>query len=240
MKRYLLATCLTLSLALIGQGAFAQGVTYSGDLLPGDSAISTGANASSPGVSAEVQMDFDMPDVVALAIFNTGGDVLSADGAPLLAGKYNAGLESDLVLNNIDDILNDIIKDGNEVDSSTNTDVLKIGGVAYSSTGSAVLTVTPLAAGGTTDLPTNSISVLFTNTAGDGTIDVAFNGSFTGAANTDFTGTSASITTGPVAMDNLDNRGTFLLYGDVIESSLTSADDIGLYQGSLTVTAVVN
>jgi hypothetical protein len=41
-------------------------------------------------------------------------------------------------------------------------------------------------------------------------------------------------------MDNADNRGTFLLYGDVIESSVTSADDVGVYLGSVTITAVTN
>lgn len=239
---------MTVGLALVGQMAFADtSVTMSGDITEGGgaatgAAISSGANASTPGVSGEIQLDFEMPDVIAMAIFQ-GGDVTTTQGAPLLAGRYSAPLDSDLSLTNVTDILNDIVKTGNEVDKTTgNTDILKIGGVVYSSTGSAILTVEPVDQGGTTDLPANSISVLFTNQDGDGSILVGFEGSFTdGTTPTAFTGADeTSITTGPVAMSNTDNRGTFLLYGDVLESSVTSADDVGTYEGTLTITTVIN
>jgi|694.fasta_scaffold01723_1 hypothetical protein len=229
------------SLSQLAQAA--PTVTMNGDIMEGGvaatgAAISSGANAASPGVSAEMDMEFEIPDVIALGIYQ-GGDITTTEGAPLLAGRYAAGLNSDLVLNNVTDILNDIILDGNTVDNGTNTDVLKIGGVVYSSTTSAVITAAPGTVGGTANLPTNSISVAFVN-GSVGAIDIAFNGSFTGAATSSFTGNSTSITTGPVTMDNADNRGTFLLYGDVIESSVTSADDVGVYLGSVTITAVTN
>ncbi len=241
-KQYVWVTFLMLSLLVTGPIAKASGVSYNGDLLPGDSTISSGGNATNLGVSAEVQMDFAMPEIVAIGVFNNGGDVASVDaGAPILAGKYDPSLETYLFLNHTETVLNDVIKDGNEVDANTNNgNVIKVGGVAYSSTGSAILTATPFIRGGSNNLPNNSISVMFVNTQGDGLIDVAFNGSFTGTGVFAFTGSAASISTGPAIMDNADNRGTFLLMGDVIESSVTSADDVGIYQGAITVSAIAN
>lgn len=248
LKRYLLAGCLAIGLGFIGQMAYsATNLTMSGDIEEGGgaatgAAISSGANASSPGVSAEVQLEMEMPDIIAMAIYQ-GGDVNTTQGAPLLAGRYAAGLNSNLSLTNVADILNDVVKGGNEIDKNTNTDVLKIGGVVYSSTGLATLTVEPVTQGGTTDLPANHISVEFTNVSGgDGSIIVGFEGTFTedGTTVTAFEGDETSITTGPVAMANTDNRGTFLLYGDVIESSLDTFDDIGTYEGTLTITTVLN
>ena len=219
-------------------------VTMNGDIEEGGAgatgaAVSSGTNASSPGVSAQMDMEYSVPDVIALGIYQ-GGDITTTQGAPLLAGRYSAGFNSHMSLTNVTDILNDIILGGNTVDNGANTEVLKIGGVAYSSTGGAVLTVAPGTVGGTTDLPADSISVAFVN-GSLGAIDIAFNGSFTdGTTPTAFAGDETSITTGPVTMDVVDNRGNFLLYGDVIESSVTSADDLGLYTGSLTITAIVN
>ncbi|MBO1063111.1 MAG: hypothetical protein HEQ14_19945 [Aphanizomenon flos-aquae CP01] len=176
-------------------------------------------------------------DVVAIGIYQ-GGDVTSTNGSPLLAGRYSSGLESHLSLSNINDILNDIIKGGNEVDRVTNSEIIKIGGVVYSSTDVAMITVTPGNIGGTANLPANSISVLFSGPGGS--VDIAFNGSFFGTGSPiDFIGSAGGITSGQVNM-NPDHKGTFLLYGDVIESSVSCADDVGSYSGSLTISAMTN
>jgi hypothetical protein len=176
-------------------------------------------------------------DVVAIGIYQ-GGDVTSTNGAPLLAGRYQAGLDSHLSMSNINDILNDIVKGGNQVDNGSNFEVIKIGGVVYSSTDVAMILVTPGNVGGTANLPANSVSVLFSGPGGS--VDIAFNGSFFGAGSpTPFIGSAGDITTGAVSL-NADHKGTFLLYGDVIEGSVTSADDVGTYSGSLTISAMTN
>ena len=224
-------------LALIGQGAFAAGIDYTGDITDTQHAQTTGADASTTGASATVEMDYEIPDVVAIGVY-TAGDITSTQGAPLLAGRFALGAgNSDMVVNNQDDVLNDIIKDANEVDSTTNSDYFKINGVVYSSTGAGTLTIEPGTVGGTASLPTNSISVSFTNQSGGaGAIDVAFNGSFIGGATAALEGTSASITNGTNTAMDTDNRGNFNLLGDVIEASVSNADDIGTYTGSMTIT----
>jgi hypothetical protein len=237
LKKSSLKFLFVATLALVAQGAFAEGVSYTGDITDSQHAQTTGADAGTTGASAEVTMDYEIPDVVAIGVY-TAGDITSTAGAPLLAGRFATGAgNSDLIINNQDDVLNDIVKAGNEVDSSTNTDYFKVNGVVYSSTGAGTLTLEPGTVGGTTDLPANSISVSFTNQSGGaGAIDVAFNGSFIGGATAALEGTSASLTNGTNTAMDTDNRGNFNLLGDVIESSVSNADDVGTYTGSMTIT----
>lgn len=247
LKKFSLKTLFVIGLAFIGHTAFASGVTYQGDITDSQHSQTTGEDAATTGASATIEMDYSIPEVVALGIY-TDGDINSTNGAPLLAGKYNwatsmaasvgyPSANSRLSITNQDDILNDIIKSGNEVDHQTNQESFIVAGVVYSSTGAGTLEIIPGTVGGTENLPLGSTSVAFTNqSGGSGSIDVAFNGVFWGNANGFMVGTANSLTNGPnTAMDST-NRANFLLLGDVIESSVNNQDDSGTYTGSFTVT----
>ena len=77
----------------------------------------------------------------------------------------------------------------------------------------------------------------FTNQSGGaGAIDVAFSGDFTGELTDYLESDTYSLLNGPNTQMDTDNRANFNLVGDVIEGSVSNADDIGTYTGSMTIT----
>ena len=175
-------------------------------------------------------------ETIALGIY-TNGDITSVQGSGLLSGRFNLGDgNSNLVLNNLNDVLNDIVKSGNEIDALTNSQILKVNGVVYSSVGTINLSISPISVGSTNFLPSNSISVKFTNISGLGEIDIAFNGNFFGLTNAPLQGSASIITNTTNISSAIDRKANFNLKGDVIEHSVSNVDDVGIYQGGITIT----
>lgn len=226
-----------LSLGLIGSltADAATDVSYTGDTTDTQHAQSLGANASSPGAYADVTMDYTMPDVVALGVY-TNGEITSTEGAPLLAGKFSQN--SDLSITNESVILNDIVTSSNVVDAGNDSEVLRIYGVVYSSSGAGTVTVEPLSEGtSAAALPTNSVNAQFDNQTNSGSFDVAFSGWFQGIGIVEqLLGNSSFLTnSGNTTMD-ASNQGTFAIEGDIQEDTVTNADDTGVYEGGVRVT----
>lgn len=208
-------------------------VTYTGDTSDSQHAQSLGANASSPGAYADVTMDYTIPDIVALAIY-TNGDITSAEGAPLLSGRFTQN--SSLSVSDESIILEDLVLTENVTDPLITR--MNVRGVAYSSTGSINLTVEPLVEGTSTPLINGrEIIVQFDNQTNSGSIDVAFNGSYvTTSGGSALMGTSSSISN-TISQGTYDNnQAEFRIFGDVLEPTVTAEDDTGVYEGGVRIT----
>lgn len=171
-------------------------------------------------------------NTVALGIY-TNGEINNT----LLNGRFGfAEGNSNLSLKNRNDVLNDIVKGGNEVDAQTNSQILKVNGVAYSSTGTISLSISPINVGSIDFLPNNSISVKFINISGSGEIDIAFNGNFTGLLSSTLKGGANEISNIGNITTSLSKKANFNLKGDVIEASVSTQDDVGTYEGGINIT----
>ncbi len=227
--------CLSIGLAVYSDPS----INYSGDSNDSQYAQTTGSDAGTTGASSQVNMEYVIPSGIAIGIF-TNGDIETQSGAPILKGRYSAGIKrrdsSHFAITNKNDILNDLIKHGNEDDETSNTETINVNGVVYSSTGLGLLRVEPIVPGGISNIPNNALSVRFTNQTNSGSIDVAFKGMFEGQSLAAMVGTPSAITNEGNTIMDTDNRGNFSLTGDVIEETLDPSDDIGNYRGELKVT----
>lgn len=235
-KNFFLSALICLS---VGLTAYSDpSIDYSGNFTDTQHSRSVG-NEANTGASAQINMEYTIPNGIAIGIFSDG-DIQSESGAPILKGRYNAETKrrknSSFRVTNKEDILNDLIKKGNEDDDVSNSETLQINGVVYSSTGLGLLTIEPTLQGGTNNIPSNALSVRFANQSNTGAIDVAFKGVFEGLSLASMVGNHSSISNEGNTIMDTDNRGNFSLIGDVIEETLDTSDDVGSYRGELKVT----
>jgi hypothetical protein len=237
LKKIYLSIGLGLSLGLVVYSD--PSINYYGDITDSQHSTTVGTDASTTGASADVNMEYILPQVIAVGIYSEG-DIATTGGAPLLNGRYNANSNrrkiSHFAIRNKNDVLNDLVKHGNEDDETSNTESMNVNGVVYASTGIGLLTIEPVLQGGTTNIPSNSLSVRFNNQTNTGSIDVAFKGTFEGQSLANMVGNAAAITNAGNTIMDTDNRGNFSLTGDVIEETLDTSDDVGLYRGELRLT----
>lgn len=228
----------SLGLGFIGlQAAYTDTqVNYSGSE-EGNDFSAGAASDTSPGAYADVGMSYELSEIVASAIY-TEGEIDVDYGTKILSGKFSKqGSEnSNLALVNEQDVTNDIYITGNQVDELSNLSVLEVRGVTFSGSGSGSLVIEPINEGDIDHLPENTISVRFVNKSNVGSFDAAFKGVFTGLTPDDMSGDHTNISNiGNTIMD-VNNQGTFVLIGDVIEDSITKNDQIGIYEGGIKIT----